>query len=62
MQTLKAWSKNQFFKRFKPFQVLKEDGKRIDVKFSDFANYNVIGTMENDDRIFVTIQKKQAEE
>lgn len=62
MQTLKEWCNNQFFKHFKPFRILKEDGKRMDVKFSDFGNYNVIGTVENDDRIFVTVQRKQAGE
>ena len=62
MQTLKEWHNSQFFKHFKPFRLLTEEGKRIDVKISDFGNYNVIDTVENKDRIFVTVQRKQAGE
>lgn len=60
MQTLKEWHNSQFFKHFKPFRLLTEEGKRIDVKISDFGNYNVIDTVENDNRIFVTVQRKGA--
>ena len=62
MQTLKEWHNSQFFKHFKPFRLLTEEGKRIDVKISDFGNYNVIDTVENNDRILVTVQRKQAGE
>ena len=62
MQTLKEWHNSQFFKHFKPFRLLTEEGKRIDVKISDFGNYDVIDTVENDNRIFVTVQRKQAGE
>ena len=62
MQTLKEWHNSQFFKHFKPFRLLTEEGKRIDVKIYDFGNYNVIDTVENNDRIFVTVQRKQAGE
>lgn len=58
MQTLKEWHNSQFFKHFKPFRIITEDGKRIDVKISDFGNYNVVSTAENNDRIFVTVQRK----
>lgn len=62
MQTLKEWHNSQFFKHFKPFRIITEDGKRTNIEFSDFGNYNVVSTAENNDRIFVTVQKKQAGE
>lgn len=56
MQTLKDWVNERFFQKVKPFQILAEDGKRLEVNFNDFGKYKIIETRESKDKIFVTVQ------